>query len=123
MDWRLSSSHYFRQQLLDYFHLTRITKVTFTLPGGRATIRLWFGSSGGGLPRRPELKSLGRFFMPAVRQDRLAGKLRSQPQAMRLLRPLCIQWSVKIYWPIEGWAFILFRAVRRGVARGGIDGG
>jgi hypothetical protein len=34
MDWRLSSSHYFRQQLLDYFHLTRITKVTFTLPGG-----------------------------------------------------------------------------------------
>src|SRR5258708_8717209 len=22
----------------------------------------WFGSSGGGLPRRPELKSLGRFF-------------------------------------------------------------
>jgi hypothetical protein len=23
----------------------------------------WFGSSGGGLPRRPELKSLGRFFL------------------------------------------------------------
>jgi len=22
----------------------------------------WFGSSGGGLPRRPELKSLGRFL-------------------------------------------------------------
>jgi len=39
----------------------RITEVTFTpLPAG-PTIQLWFGSSGGGLPRRPEQGS-GRFL-------------------------------------------------------------
>ena len=26
-------------------------------------MQLWFGSSGGGLPGRPELKSLGRFLI------------------------------------------------------------
>ena len=42
-----------------------ITKVTFTQIEGKATIQLWFGSSGGGLPRRPELKSSGRFYFGA----------------------------------------------------------
>jgi hypothetical protein len=40
--------------------------VTFTASERRPTIQSWFGSSGGGLPRRPELKSLGRFLFPRV---------------------------------------------------------
>ena len=42
---------------------TAITKVTFTANHARHTIQLWFGSSGGGLPRRPKLKCLGRFLI------------------------------------------------------------
>jgi hypothetical protein len=41
-----------------------ITEVTFTEPRGQATMQAQFGSSGGGLPRRPKLKSLGRFYLP-----------------------------------------------------------
>jgi hypothetical protein len=63
------STNYFRVQLSDYFSQMCITKVTFTHIGGRATIQSWFGSSGGGLPRRPELKSLGRFLF-ALREKR-----------------------------------------------------
>jgi hypothetical protein len=36
--------------------------VTFTQYEAELTIHEWFGSSGGGLPRRPGLKSRGRFF-------------------------------------------------------------
>jgi len=39
-----------------------ITKVTFTQNEEVLTIASWFGSSGGGLPRRPELKGSGRFL-------------------------------------------------------------
>jgi len=39
-----------------------ITKVTFTPTGSHPNILSWFGSSGGGLPKRPELKSSGRFL-------------------------------------------------------------
>ncbi len=45
---------------------TTITKVTFTANRARHTIQLWFGSSGGGLPRRPKLKCLGRFLLLAA---------------------------------------------------------
>src|SRR5580658_3964800 len=38
-----------------------ITKVTFTVRPTGHRMSVWFGSSGGGLPRRPELSS-GRFF-------------------------------------------------------------
>ncbi len=42
---------------------TAITKVTFTANHAGHTIQLWFGSSGGGLPRRPKLNCLGRFLI------------------------------------------------------------
>ncbi len=40
----------------------RVTKVTFTPLPLPSTIQSWFGSSGGGLPGRPEHSS-GRFFL------------------------------------------------------------
>ncbi|SPF44695.1 hypothetical protein SBA1_550060 [Candidatus Sulfotelmatobacter kueseliae] len=47
------------------FPANRITKVTFTKKQGDSNIHSWFGSSGGGLPRRPGLKSRGRFSFSA----------------------------------------------------------
>jgi hypothetical protein len=38
--------------------LQAITNVTFTGSRCRSSIASWFGSSGGGLPRRPELNKL-----------------------------------------------------------------
>ena len=44
-------------------------------------MQLWFGSSGGGLPRRPELKSSGRFFIG--RGQWLLGQLENLQFALR----------------------------------------
>jgi hypothetical protein len=41
----------------------RVTEVTFTPEQGKPSMQSWFGSSGGGLPGRPELKSSGRFLI------------------------------------------------------------
>jgi hypothetical protein len=48
-------SRYFSQQSGGYASRARITEVTFTPNQGRRILHTWFGSSGGGLPRRPEL--------------------------------------------------------------------
>jgi hypothetical protein len=39
-----------------------ITEVIFTGSAEGSNLPAWFGSSGGGLPRRPDLKSSGRFL-------------------------------------------------------------
>ena len=53
---------YFCQRSRGYCANPGITEVTFTPPDFRRTIHSWFGSSGGGLPRRPEPCS-GRFLL------------------------------------------------------------
>ena len=55
-----------------YFSQMCITKVMFTQRVGRATIQSWFGSSGGGLPRRPELIVQDVFLFPDVSTGPLA---------------------------------------------------
>jgi hypothetical protein len=57
---RGSRARYVSETHEDYAPGPRITKVTFTPLGSSRNIRSWFGSSGGGLPRRPEHSS-GRF--------------------------------------------------------------
>ena len=52
---RYRDPRYFGQADVVTCQQCRITKVTFTLRGRGRTIQSWFGSSGGGLPRRPEL--------------------------------------------------------------------
>jgi hypothetical protein len=58
--WHCSRACYLSETHEHYAPGSRITKVTFTLNMGGRIIRSWFGSSGGGLPRRPEHSS-GRF--------------------------------------------------------------
>jgi hypothetical protein len=54
----------------------RVTEVTFTPERGKPTIQSWFGSSGGGLPGRPELKSSGRFFISSDQPSALSDHLK-----------------------------------------------
>ena len=58
-----SALYYFGERSEVTQNTRRITKVTFTLSGVRRTIQSWFGSSGGGLPRRPELEKVQDAFL------------------------------------------------------------
>lgn len=61
-----------------------ITKVTFTKKRANPTIQEWFGSSGGGLPRRLGLKSLRRFFIWGRGNGPLKGSRRSEAAESRV---------------------------------------